>query len=205
MRVAVIPARGESKRLPQKNTLPFMGKPILAYSIETARASGLFEEVWVSTESEEIGAIAESLGAKRHRRPAVLSQDHVGTPEVMCAVVRDLCAAGRRIDYVCCIYATAPLMLPADLVRGYNALMSKPEAPYAYSCALKPQRERDLRWDAGQWYFGLTDSFVMGIPLDADDVIKVIIPQERVCDINTLEDFHRAEKLYERMQQQTKR
>ena len=200
MNIAVIPARGGSERLPGKNIKPFHGKPILAYSIETARESGLFEEIWVSTESEEIGMIAESLGAKRHRRPAVMAQAHVGTPEVMAGVMRDLCSAGRRIDYVCCIYPTAPLMLPADLLRGYNALMSKPEAPYAYSCALKPQRERDLRWDAGQWYWGPTDSFLELIPMDADDTLKVVIPQERVCDINTIEDFQRAEILYQAMQ-----
>ena len=203
MTVAIIPARGNSKRLPRKNLKPFMGKPIIAYSIETARASGLFKEIWVSTEDEDISDFAESFGAKRHRRNPALSQDDVGTPEFMMAVMRDLCSLGRKIDYACCIYPTAPLMLPADLRRGYDALMSHSTAPYAYSCALKPQRKRDLLWDAGQWYWGPTSSFLDLIPMDGHDVLKVVIPQERVCDINTIEDWNRAERLYRLMQQVT--
>lgn len=125
-----------------------------------------------------------------------MAHNDVGTQEVMRHALHDIMAKGNEVDYACCIYATAPLMLPEDLHRGFRALMEKPEAPYAYSCALKPQREKGLRWDAGQWYWGSERSFLNEIPLDADDVIKIVIPDHRVCDINTAEDLRRAEQLY---------
>ena len=78
--------------------------------------------------------------------------------------------------------------------------MEKPDVPFAYSTALKPLRDHDLRWDAGQWYWGPTASFLQGIPLDSDNVIKVIIPDERVCDINVIEDWEMAEHKYRRLQ-----
>ena len=107
--IAIIPARGGSKRIPRKNIKSFMGKPIIAYSIEAALQSGLFEEVMVSTDDDEIARIARECGAKvPFMRSAETSNDYAGTADVILEVVKMYEMLGNKFDTVCCIYPTAP-------------------------------------------------------------------------------------------------
>lgn len=178
--VAIIPARGGSTRLRGKNIRRFHGKPIIAYSIETARASDLFERIVVSTDDAMIGTWAAWYGAEVHKREA--DDGAIGTQEVTANVLRDL--AWQRGRYACCIYATAPLMLADDLIEGRKHLDIW---PFVYSVGPDGQ-------DAGQWYWGHTQAFLDGIPLDRGFTFQ--LPATRVCDINTLDDFQRAERMY---------
>lgn len=198
MNVAIIPARGGSKRLPRKNIQPFAGKPLIAHSIQIARDSGIFSEIWVTSDDPEICAVATDFGARAYVRRPELAQDHVG-PEPVVQDIMHTALGGKDFAFACMIYATAPLMQPQDLARGLNELMVNPNAPYTYSAALKPQRDHDLRWDAGQWYWGRRRSWSQCIPIDNPDSLKVVIPEERVCDINTQADLERCERLYQAM------
>ena len=189
--VAIIPARSGSTRIPLKNIRPFMGKPIICYSIETAVRSRLFDEIWVSTDSDEIGKVATREGARVHVRPARLAQNEVGTQEVAGAVLQDIQAG--RFEFACVIYATAPMMREKDLARALAALEEKPGATFAYSIGVMPVR------DAGQFYFGRTRAFIHQEPLDGPDSIKIVVPEDRVCDINTIEDWQKAEAMFCRL------
>lgn len=183
--VAIIPARGGSQRIPYKNSRRFHGKPIIAYSIETAIASGLFERVVVSTDDAIIGTYATWYGAEIHKR--AYDDGTKGTQEVTADVLRDI--AWTRCEYACCIYPCAPLMLPEDLRRGYDTLV-RSDAPFVYSV------DEDGA-DAGQWYWGRTQAFIDGVSLEESMLLYLL--GARVCDINTEEDWVRAEKLYEEM------
>ncbi len=169
-------------RLPRKNVLPFNGKPIIAYSIETARQSNLFSRVIVSTDDAEIAGISLGLGAEVMTRSPDLSGDIVGgTPAVMRRV-----SAMLECELICCIYPTAPLMRVEDLHVGVAALLDNKHAAFSFSMGTEPPR------DAGQWYWGSRYSWQIGLPLVAPYTVMVPIPPERVCDINTREDFDRA-------------
>jgi len=123
MKIAVIPARGGSKRIPRKNIKPFCGKPMIAYSIEAALASGCFDQVIVSTDSEEIAEISVAHGAVvPFMRPEDLSDDHTGTTPVIAHAIEWLNNTGTPPDYVCCIYATAPFVRPTDIELGLRKL-----------------------------------------------------------------------------------
>ena len=194
MRVAVIPARGGSRRIPRKNIKLFHGKPIIAYSIETAKASGLFDEVFVTTDDFEIASIAERYGAHALGRPEELSVNGAGTQEVVKWVLTAaLTNPPTPIDYVCCIYATAPMMLAGDLRRGFD-LVSNSSMNYAFSIGTRP-----CLHDAGQWYWGHASAFANSWPLFDALTYMVPIPAERVCDINLPEDWIRAEEMYARL------
>src|SRR5664279_2017830 len=123
--LAIIPARGGSKWIPRKNILEFNGKPIIAYSIETALKSTLFEEVMVSTDDSEIASIAERYGAKiPFFRSKMTADDHSTTMEVINEVLSDYSVKlGKHFQYVCCIYPTAPLVKLKDLHDGYTQLI----------------------------------------------------------------------------------
>ena len=122
--VAIITARGGSKRIFRKNIKNFLGKPIMAYSIETAKASDLFEDVIVSTDDNEIAAIAIQYGASvPFLRSDQNSNDHASTADVITEVLEQLNATGKYYDYACCIYPTAPLMDAKSLQRGYSLLI----------------------------------------------------------------------------------
>ena len=198
MKIAVIPARGQSRRLPRKNILPFHGKPLIAHSIETALASGLFDQVYVSTEDHEIGAIAERYGAKVLRRDPKLAEldgaPDPGTQEITAVSIENLQAGGNEITHACCIYATAPLMLAKDLHTGWNAVEvgESRGIDFAMSVGIRPVR------DAGQWYWGTARAFLDREPLSlmGANVMKVVLPDDRIQDINNLQDFQRAERLY---------
>lgn len=122
--LCIIPARGGSKRIPRKNIKLFCGKPILAYSIETAFQTGLFDEVMVSTDDIEIAEVALKYGAKvPFMRSAENSSDFATTAEVLKEVVTKYIGLGREFDFFCCIYATAPLLRSEDIIAAYNRLL----------------------------------------------------------------------------------
>lgn len=128
--VAIIPARGGSKRLPRKNLLDFLGSPIIAYTIQAAHASGCFKRVVVSTEDEEIAAISERFGACVHRRPAALATDSATVVEVCLEFLDSEAQAGRNWDVMGCLYATAPLRTAAD-IRATVALLEPARCAFA--------------------------------------------------------------------------
>ncbi len=186
--VAIIPARSGSKRLPNKNRLLFHGKPIIAYSIETAMRSGLFSHVLVSTDDGNIAEICYPLGAEPFMRPDRLADDLSGTPEVIQHAVRTVEPA-MDADFICCIYPCAPLMTVEDLHAGYDAIKVG-GIDFTFAMGTDPVA------DAGAWYWGTREAWLEGLPLIGSDTLMIPIPPNRVCDINTREDFERAEKMY---------
>lgn len=224
MRVAVIPARGGSKRIPRKNVRPFSGKPMIAWSIAAARESGCFDRIIVSTDDHEIAQTALSHGAEApFERPSALSDDHTGTLPVIAHAVQWLAAQEDAApSEVCCIYATAPFLRAEDLCRGL-AILRDTGADYAFSVTsyafpiqrairITPDRRvemfqpghfasrsQDLEeaWhDAGQFYWGRADAWLMQTPLFGHGSTPVILPRHRVQDIDTPEDWERAELMF---------
>lgn len=189
--VCVIPARGGSTRIPRKNIKPFHGKPIIEYSIATANKCGLFSEIYVSTEDREIGEIASNAGAGIIWRPGELAKNEVGTQEVMQHACKTIYGDDERPeDIACCIYPTSPLMCHTDLRRGFDYLKINRNTYYAFSVGMNPLQ------DAGQFYFGYVTAFKVNFPLISPNSVMVPIAKDRVCDINTMNDFNRAEEMY---------
>ena len=223
MKLAVIPARGGSKRIPRKNIKAFCGKPMIAWSIEAALASGCFDAVVVSTDDAEIAEVAKAHGASvPFMRPAELSDDHTGTIPVIAHAVRWLIAAGQRPDTVCCLYATAPFVRPEAIREGLQVL-EKEGADYAFSVTsyafpiqrairlskqgrmemFQPEhfntRSQDLEeayHDAGQFYWGRTSAWLAGTAMFGASSAPVVLPRHRVQDIDTPEDWLRAEWMF---------
>jgi len=223
MKVAIIPARGGSKRIPRKNIKNFSGRPMIAYSISAAQDCGLFDRIIVSTDDEEIADIAEGYGAEvPFIRPKELSDDFTGTIPVIKHALEWLEQKGERISVACCIYATAPFILPEDLIRGYNLLNDK-DCHYAFSVtsyafpiqrALKitndnqivmfdptmfTTRSQDLEeaWhDAGQFYWGKRDAWLEEKMIFSKSSRPVVLPRDQVQDIDTPEDWTVAEWIY---------
>ena len=219
--LCVIPARGGSKRIPRKNVRPFGGRPMIAWSIDAARRSGCFARIVVSTDDEEIAAVARAHGAETpFMRPAALADDHAGTMAVMAHAVAALEAEGERPGRVCCLYATAPLVRPGDLARGRDAMAG--DIDYALAVAAFPSpieralrvspegratmidparyatRSQDLEpayHDAGQFYWGRAAAWREGRPFYGRAPAAIVLPAERVQDIDTPEDWRRAEAL----------
>lgn len=222
--VAIITARGGSKRIPKKNIRHFLGKPIIAYSIETALNTKLFDRVVVSTDDTEIADIARHYGAEvPFMRPAALSDDHTGTVPVVQHAVRWLMEHGQTIDCVCCLYPTAPFMTPELLAEGL-ALLKQQDKDFAFSVsrfsypiqrALKrtsqggvepffpeyiPCRSQDLEpayHDAGQFYWGTATAFLEARAMFSDSAVPVVLPHHLVQDIDDLDDWQRAEFMYQ--------
>lgn len=224
MRVAIIPARGGSKRIPDKNIKEFFGKPIIAYSIEIAVQSGLFDKVIVSTDSMKIAKVAEAYGAEvPFIRTSELANDYIGTGPVMSHAVQWLIDEGVLPAEVCCIYATAPLLQEEYLRQGLTALQQKEveisfsACEFSYSVfrgfkigsANRPEmlfpeyfntRSQDLMkvyHDAGQFYWGTTEAFLKGVLIFSSISAPIVLPHYLVQDIDTLDDWHRAELLYQ--------
>lgn len=223
MKVAVIPARGGSKRIPRKNIKEFCGKPMIAWSIETANASGLFDRVIVSTDDPEIADVARRFGAESpFERPAELSNDHAATTEVVAHATRWLQEQHQDVEAVCCIYATAPFIQVDDLRRAWDALNSG-EWDFAFAVTefaapifrsfrqntdggiemFYPEhfltRSQDLPTalhDAGQFYWGRPQAWIEGRRVFDRRSIPEIIPRWRVQDIDTAEDWMRAELMF---------
>jgi len=213
--ICIIPARGGSKRIPRKNIKDFLGKPIIAYSIEMALETELFEEVMVSTDDSEIAEIAESYGAKiPFLRSNETSNDYATTASVIREVVKMYKNIGREFDSVCCLYPTAVLANSADICEGYELLNEvdivlpvtefsfpplrsfhvneKGLAEYRYPEHVNT-RSQDLEpWyhDAGQWYWYHIKFFEKELEIYERKVIK--LPNTRVQDIDNMEDWELA-------------
>ena len=222
MKVAIIPARGGSKRIPRKNIRLFNGKPMLAWSIGTALQSGVFDRVIVSTDDTEIASIAQSFGAEvPFMRPATLADDYTGTSAVVRHAVQWL-NEHHPVTLVGCIYATAPLLLPEDLRQAAAALADNADLKFVFSgCRFSfpiqralyrnakgqiepvqpdaiPKRSQDLPetyHDAGQFYLGSAEAWLTGAPMFATHSYLQELPQHRVQDIDTEADWQRAELL----------
>ncbi|TCO71626.1 pseudaminic acid cytidylyltransferase [Rhodovulum euryhalinum] len=224
MRYAVIPARGGSKRIPRKNIRPFAGRPMILHSILAARESGLFDAILVSTDDDEIAEIARDGGAEvPFRRPADLSDDQATSVAVVTHAVAWLRAAGRTPAEVCCLYATAPFVRPADLRAGLAALddssvqfcfpVTAFDFPIQRALARaadgsvtmrEPEhqitRSQDLQeyvHDAGQFYWGRAEAWEAGAPVYAAHSRTILMPRYLVQDIDTPEDWRRAELMFE--------
>lgn len=224
--VAIIPARSGSKRIPKKNIKLFAGKPIIAYSIESAKESKLFNRIVVSTDSQEIAKVAERFGAEiPFLRPAELADDHTGVNEVVLHALNYLLEDGENIDFVCCIYATAPFIRPEYIKRGYDLLLKKgvtstlavTSFSYPIKRALKINElgKIELFWpnffesrsqdiddafhDAGQFCWAYTKLFLKEKRLLTQDSFPLILPRYLVQDIDTLEDWKRAELMFKAM------
>lgn len=223
MNVAVIPARGGSKRIPRKNIRDFCGKPMIVWPIEALRASGVFDRIVVSTDDPEIAEIARSAGAELpFTRPRALADDHTATLPVMSHAVRSLREVGWHLDHVCCVYATAPL-LDADDLRAALRTIETTGVQYVFSCTtfgfpiqralqltdaagVQPMfpscigmRSQDLPeafHDAGQFYWGTAEAFDAQLPVFAPHSRPHLLPRHRVQDIDTEDDWIRAELLF---------
>ena len=226
MNLAVIPARGGSKRIPRKNVGTFAGRPMIAWPIAAAQRSGLFDQIVVSTDSEEVAAVAREAGAQvPFVRPPELSDDHCGTQEVIAHAARWAQGAGLAPEAICCLYATAVFASPEDLGRGRDTLraggwdyvfaagrFSQPvqrsfrKGPDGAMALLFPEhrltRSQDLPevyYDAGQFYWGGFQSWLEGRPVFGPRSSFVEMPGDRVIDIDTAEDWEAAERLFETM------
>jgi N-acylneuraminate cytidylyltransferase len=224
MKLAIIPARGGSKRIPRKNVRSFCGRPMIHWSIDAALHSGCFDAVVVSTDDPEIAAVARAAGAEvPFTRPAELSNDYAGTVAVVQHAVNWLAAQGRPAEFVCCLYATAPFVTPQDLRLGLAALQGEPQAAYALSVTSFPfpiqralkrtpdgriamfhpehlnTRSQDLEeafHDAGQFYWGRAHAWAEALPVFGPRTMPIVLPRHRVQDIDTPEDWDRAEWMF---------
>ena len=223
MNICVIPARGGSKRIPMKNIREFSGKPIIAWSIEAALKSKLFDKVIVSTDNEKIAHISKKYGAEvPFLRPKELSDDFCGTNAVVKNMLQWLIKNDINVEYACCIYATAPFIMTNYLEEGYNQLInSKKEFsfsvtsfPFPIQRALRINKENSIEiiWnenitvrsqdledtyhDAGQFYWGKSEAFLNEEVLYSSKSIPVILPRYLVQDIDTFEDWKRAEVMF---------
>jgi len=224
--IAIIPARAGSKRIPRKNIKDFHGKPLIAYSIEVALKSKLFDKVIVSTDDEEIASIAKKYGAEvPFLRPKELSDDFTGTAEVINHVVNYLESKGEYYEYICTIYATAPFLQSKYVIEGYESLKNS-DAVNTFSATTMPfpiqrtfkldkngrcemfmpehymTRSQDLEeayQDAGQFYWtSRTRQKESKKQMVFSDIsIPIILPIHLVQDIDTLEDWTRAEYMYQ--------
>ncbi len=231
MNIAVIPARGGSKRIPRKNIKSFYGKPMIAWSIEVALESGCFEQVIVSSDNEEIADVARSYGAEvPFIRPARLADDHTGNTQVIAHAVNWFQNQMGELSAVCCIHATAPFIKKIDLIKAYN-IFNTNKWNYVFASTtfgypiqrafmkletggikmFNPEhfetRSQDLReayHDAGMFYWGKTDAWLGNIKTFSEKSTIIKIPPYRVVDIDTEEDWARAELIMEILQREEK-
>lgn len=221
--IAIIPARGGSKRIPKKNIKLFAGKPIISYSIKVAQETRLFDRIIVSTDSEEIAEVAKTCGAEApFIRPAELADDFTGDVPVIIHVLTWLQEHDRLPEYFCYIYATAPFVQSRYIIEGFNLLkkrnaitaFSVTTFPYPIFRALKidddgcvemfwPEHENsrsndlpEAYHDAGHFYWGNTKRFLTEKKIFSSDSVPVILPRYLVQDIDTPEDWETAEKMY---------
>ncbi|MGH1600844.1 pseudaminic acid cytidylyltransferase [Campylobacter majalis] len=219
--LCIIPARGGSKRIPKKNIKDFCGLPLIAYSIQTAIKSGVFDKVIVSTDDEKIAEVAQKFGAiVPFVREATLSDDYATSSDV----VRDaILKCGNNFSQICCLYATAPL-LTSDILREAALKFQNEKCEFLFSATefgfpiqrairldingsvsmfypeFELTRSQDLEksyHDAGQFYFGTKSAWLSKKPIFAPHSRAFILPRNLVCDIDTIEDFEFAKKLYQ--------
>lgn len=220
--VAIIPARGGSQRLSKKNIIELHGKPLIAYSIEAAMKTKLFDRIIVSTDCEEIAAVARLFGAETpFTRPAELSDHYSTTTAVFQHAVSWLVSSGEKVDKACMIYATCPLLKPEYLIQGYEELTHAKFSFAATSFAFPVQRalkqtssghvaplypefiqhrSQDLIeaiHDAGQFYWARAKDLVEGPEFFGPESKPVMLPRCLVQDLDTAEDFEVLKQLLE--------
>lgn len=230
-KIAIIPARGGSKRIPQKNIREFFNKPVIAYSIRAALQSELFDRVIVSTDNDEIADVALSYGAEvPFIRPAELSGDQTGIIDVMSHAVNWVCQQEEELTAVCCIFATAPFIQKEDLKKGLDILeggrwqyvfsATHFGSPIFRSFKMQPDNSLDMLYpehfytrsqdlpetmhDAGQFYWGRPQAWLDGLKIFDRCSTVVELPRWRVQDIDTMDDWERAEMIFQLMQTQRK-
>ena len=223
MNIAIIPARGGSKRIPRKNIRLFHGIPVIAYAIKAAKESGIFDEVFVSTDDGEIADIAISFGAKvPWMRPKELSDDFATTVKVMQDAVKRFDTNLNRLEFVCCIYPTTPLLRPNLFLEGLRVLKdgdwdyviaaSFARTPPERFLSLGENNEVMMRFpeheitrtqdfspayhDAGQFYWGKKTAWESALPLFTSKSTILELPRELAVDLDTLDDWHYAELLF---------
>lgn len=219
-KLAIIPARGGSKRIPKKNIKSFLGKPIIAYSIEAALKSGLFDTVMVSTDNSEIAEVAKEYGAEvPFLRSAENADDFATTADVILEVVQEYEANGEIFEFACCIYPTAPLLSVETLKDGWDLLREKhyatvfPVAPFGYpirrSLRLEDDNRAVMNWpehintrsqdleqayhDAGQFYWLSLGKFTKQQKLFTDNTGVIVLDEMQVQDIDNEVDWKIAE------------
>jgi len=222
-RVAIIPARGGSKRIPNKNIKEFCGKPIIAWSIEAALKSQCFDSLLVSTDNSQIAEVAVQYGASvPFLRPERLADDHTPTQPVIEHAIKWINEHNNPVDYACCIYPTAPFLSADDLQKGwetirsgyYNYAFSITSYAFPIQRAIKipktggvamfypehmTSRSQDLEqaWhDAGQFYWGTAHSWLKNEPIFDKFSAPIKVDRHKVQDIDTLEDWIHAEWLF---------
>lgn len=231
MNICVIPARGGSKRIPRKNIKMFCGKPIIAYSIDAAIKSGCFDKVIVSTDDDEISEVAKDYGAEvPFIRPADISNDFAGTNPVISHAFNWMESQGNVINHICCLYATAPFIESSSISNAYKKF-KEANADFCYSVTSFPfpiqraikirkngnvelfqpehyhSRSQDLDeayHDAGQFYWGTKQAFNSENSILSEVVIPYILPRHLVQDIDSYEDWTRAEIMYEVIQKMSR-
>jgi pseudaminic acid cytidylyltransferase len=232
MRLAIIPARGGSKRIPRKNIKSFCGRPMITWSIEACKASGCFDRIIVSTDDAEIAEVARAHGAEvPFMRPKQLSDDHTGTIPVVAHAIDWMTQQFGPVQFACCLYATAPFVQGEDLRQGLEVLQ-RSGAQYAFTVtnfaapiqrsfritdkqriemfnsAFFNTRSQDLEeayHDAGQFYWGLPEAWLSGTPLFSEFSAPIVLPRYRVQDIDTTYDWIRAELMFEILNQSLER
>ena len=223
MNLCVIPARGGSKRIKKKNKKSFCGKPIIAWSIKQAIKSKCFDKIIVSTDDSDIAKIALNYGADvPFLRPKKLSNDFIGTVPVISHAINWLTKKGHKLDYVCCIYATAPFLKTNELKESLK-ILKRSKSEYVFSATnysypiqrsfrIKKNKKIEMFYpkyyksrsqdlveafhDAGQFYWGRTDAWLKNKPLIGKNSLPIIIPRIRVHDIDTNEDWQIAERAF---------
>lgn len=223
MRFAIIPARGGSKRIPRKNIREFCGLPMIAWSIKACLATEVFDSVIVSTDDNEIMECSRAYGATvPFIRPAGLSDDRTPTRDVVNHAIREVSRLYQMPSQVCCVYATAPLLQPNDLISAQgildqnyaNFVFSATDFPFPIQRAFRRRldgllemfhpehfatRSQDLEpayHDAAQFYWGKPQAFLDGLPMFSGQSIPYFLPRHRVIDIDTDEDWKIAESMF---------
>ncbi len=227
MNVAIIPARGGSTRIPDKNVRPFLGKPMIFYSIAAAKASEVFDMIIVSTDSKKIAKVAEENGAEvPFMRPKELSDDYTPTAPVILHALQWLRDHKKPAQYACCIYATAPFVRPEFIKRGYEILVESGVSsvfsvtsfhfPIFRALRITEKGNIEMFWpeyeltrhqdlpeayhDAGQFYWLRVEFFLKNERLYSSDAMPVILPRYLVQDIDTQQDWETAERMFKALQ-----
>ncbi len=221
MKIAIIPARGGSKRIPGKNIKKFRGKPIISYAIEAAKDTELFDKIIVSTDDTEIAEISKKYGAEApFIRPAELSDDFTPMRQVLIHTIESLESTGADLKFICTLFATAPFVQPEDITTGYNMLQKTDSAdyvlgvttfPFPIQRALKISTQKTLKMfdpnhfltrsqdleeayhDAGQICWARKEAILGNKDIFDCNCLPLIIPNYRVQDIDTPNDWKRAE------------
>jgi len=219
--IAIIPARGGSKRLPRKNILPVCGLPMLAYPVKAALTSGIFQNVVVTTEDPEIAGIAQRSGAEVASRPLALADDVASVDQVCIHLLHEYKKQGIVFDFLCCIYSTALFITPEDIRSSYSLLNNKPHPDFVMGVSeldphpywalweqdgflkfrwpeysqIKSQQFPDFVCSNGTLYWARINAFLEERTFHGKRLVGYKIPHDQAVDIDTREDYERACRL----------